>query len=479
MPRPVLRTFFVCALLFAAFHAQATDFYVSPSGRSNGTGSLSNPWDLKTALSQPSSVRPGDTIWLRGGTYHGSFISYLTGAAGAPITVRQYPGERATIDGQGSTDNTLVILNPWTTIWGFEVMNSDPNRPAIQNSRVTGIEILGSNVKVINMIVHDCGMGIAAWTQSQNSEIAGCIVYDNGNTRFDHGIYVQNQYGTKTIQENLISNNYGCGIHAYGSSEAYVRNLLIQGNVSFNNGSLSYADPESNILISGGAPIQNIKLYNNYTHIRPFTFTSARLYPNSSGADIDIQGNYFVGFTTIFNWSTLHVTGNTFVGTTTLLEYYPGSGGSAAWDGNRYLSEEAQWQPFNLIGVPSQGLFLAGWRNRTGFDWNSSYTKTTPRGTDVFVRPNPYESGRAHIIIYNWDTYDSVPVNVGNVLAVGDHYQVLKGQDYFGAPVASGTYDGNPIQIPMAGLNAAKPIGLSVTKTTAPEFNAFVLVRVP
>jgi parallel beta-helix repeat protein len=479
MPRRRIRSILVCVLLFVAGRAFATNFYVSPSGRPSGNGSLGNPWDLRTALSHPGSVQPGDVIWLRGGTYRGSFISMLTGASYAPITVRQYPGERATLDGNGATDNTLVIQNPWTIFWGFEVTNSDPSRPPIQNSRVTGVEILGSNVKVINLIVHDAGIGIADWSQSQNSEIAGCIIYDNGNTKYDHGIYVQNQTGTKTIQENLISNNFGYGIHAYGSSEAFLRNLVISGNVSFNNGSLSYADPEANILVSGGAPISNIQLLNNYTHIRPFTFTSARLYPNSPGSDITIQGNYFVGFTTICNWSTLRVSGNTFVGTTTLLEYMPGVGGSKTWDNNRFLSEEAQWQPFNLIGTPTRGLFLAGWRSATGFDWNSSYTKTTPRGTDVFVRPNPYESGRAHIIIYNWDTYNSVPVDLSSVLSVGDNFQVLKGQDYFGSPVVSGTWNGTPVQIPMAGLNAAKPVGLSVTKTTAPEFNAFVLVKVP
>jgi parallel beta-helix repeat protein len=465
--------------LWAAGTALATDFYVSPTGKASGSGSLGNPWDLKTALHHPNTVHPGDTIWLRGGTYRGSFISLLTGASYGPITVRQYPGERATLDGQGATDNTLVIQNPWTIFWGFEVMNSDPNRPPLQNSRVTGVEILGSNVKVINLVVHDAGIGIADWSQSQNSEIAGCVIYDNGNTKYDHGIYIQNQTGTKTIQENIVSNNFGYGIHAYGSSEAFLRNIVIKGNVSFNNGSLSYADPEANILVSGGAPIQNIQLLNNYTHIRPFNFTSARLYPNSANSDIVIQGNYFVGFTTICNWATLNVSGNTFVGTTTLLEYMPGAGGSKTWDNNRFLSEEAQWQPFNLIGTPTRGLFLTAWRTATGFDWNSSYTKTTPKGTDVFVRPNPYESGRANIIIYNWDTFASVPVNVGGVLAVGDKYQVLKGQDYFGSPVASGTYNGSPIQIQMAGLNAAKPVGLSVTKTTAPEFNAFVLVRVP
>src|SRR5580704_17034433 len=58
---------FVC-LLWPGF-AGAAVHYVAPGGTSQGTGSLDRPWDLQTALSQPASVQPGDTIWVRGGTY--------------------------------------------------------------------------------------------------------------------------------------------------------------------------------------------------------------------------------------------------------------------------------------------------------------------------------------------------------------------------------------------------------------------------
>ena len=57
----------------------ASDFYVSPSGSAGNTGSISSPWDLQTALNQPAAVRPGDTIWLRGGTYRSGFRSNLVG----------------------------------------------------------------------------------------------------------------------------------------------------------------------------------------------------------------------------------------------------------------------------------------------------------------------------------------------------------------------------------------------------------------
>src|SRR5262245_30455330 len=84
------------ALLCAAPEScQATEWYVSPNASSGGTGATSNPWQLAVALNHPAAVKPGDTIWLRGGTYRGAFSSHLQGSPGNWITVRQYPGERA------------------------------------------------------------------------------------------------------------------------------------------------------------------------------------------------------------------------------------------------------------------------------------------------------------------------------------------------------------------------------------------------
>ena len=95
--------------------------YVAPGGSSSGDGTSARPWDLVTALAGASGqVRPGDTIWLHAGTYPGVFRSTLTGTASGPIIVRQYPGERATIDGHLRVEGA----NVW--FWGFEVMQSDP-----------------------------------------------------------------------------------------------------------------------------------------------------------------------------------------------------------------------------------------------------------------------------------------------------------------------------------------------------------------
>ena len=55
-------------------------YYAAPGGSGAGDGSTSRPWDLATALAGGKGmVQPGDTIWVRGGTYPGTFTSALTG----------------------------------------------------------------------------------------------------------------------------------------------------------------------------------------------------------------------------------------------------------------------------------------------------------------------------------------------------------------------------------------------------------------
>src|SRR5437899_10119396 len=69
-----------------------TAWYASPTGPSSGTGSILSPWDLTTALAGGNGtnrVQAGDTIYLRGGIYRGTFVTTVSGPAGSPVIVRQ------------------------------------------------------------------------------------------------------------------------------------------------------------------------------------------------------------------------------------------------------------------------------------------------------------------------------------------------------------------------------------------------------
>jgi hypothetical protein len=108
---------------------------------------------------------------------------------------------------------------------------------------------------------------------------------------------------------------------------------------------------------------------------------------------------------------------------------------------------------------------------------NNTYYSSRPTGVRVFLQPNTCETGRANIAIYNWDLAPTVGVDLSDILSVGSTYEIHNAQDFFAAPVLSGTYDGIPIEIPMTGLTVAKPIGWNAPPATGPEFNSFVVIK--
>jgi hypothetical protein len=81
-------------------------------------------------------------------------------------------------------------------------------------------------------------------------------------------------------------------------------------------------------------------------------------------------------------------------------------------------------------------------------------------------------------VIFNWDLAGSVGVDVSQVLTSGTKYEIRDAENFYGSPVASGTYSGDRVQIPMTNLTVANPVGNVPTTPahTAPEFGAFVLI---
>ena len=104
----------------------------------------------------------------------------------------------------------------------------------------------------------------------------------------------------------------------------------------------------------------------------------------------------------------------------------------------------------------------------------------TPLVARVAVQPNVYEAGRGTVIVYNWGVQPSVPVDLSGVLQAGDHYEVRSVQALFGAAVASGTYGGGSIGIPMTPISPPTPVGLasSPAPITGPAFDVFIVTRV-
>jgi len=405
-------------------------YYAATNGSSSGDGSSGRPWNLATALSGGNGkVQPGDTVWLRGGTYAGQFRSTLTGTAAAPIVVRQYPGERAIIDGGGSTSDTFVADGSYSVFWGFEMTNSDPVRCCSTSSffRADMMVSHATHVKFINMIVHDGGPGYYTWSPYGDVEIYGAIIYNIGYDGSDrghgHGMYLKNDVGPLVVRDNILFNSYGYGIHAYtNTGDGLLNGIHLEGNVSFNSGTLSAQGTSGNIGNLGQPPANNMAMIDNMTYFSPGIGGSNWLL--GSGDGLTATGNYVVGGTGMSEgtWTNAIITGNTVITSGT---------------------------------KPTQPL--------------------------VFVRPNAYEPGRANVIIYNWSRQAAVSVDLSSVLSVGRRYEVRNVQDLFGAPVASGTFGGGTLSFPMAGITPPTPIGLtsSPSPVTGPDFNVFLVTTLP
>src|SRR5262245_53918019 len=72
-------------------------FVDAAKGDDANDGGEAKPW--RTINHGLPRLEPGDTLYLRGGSYFENVYCAIAGTKEKPITIRSYPGELATIDG--------------------------------------------------------------------------------------------------------------------------------------------------------------------------------------------------------------------------------------------------------------------------------------------------------------------------------------------------------------------------------------------
>ena len=419
-------------------------FYVTPAGLPTNDGSRDKPLDLATALSDKSPAKPCDTIWLRGGTYQGAFKSVLAGADGKPVMVRQYAGERATIDSGGGQETALMVTGSWTWYMGFELTNSGTHRVSTETGqwpsdlqRGTGVAARGSHNKLINLTVHDLARGFEVNEDAIGTEIYGNLIYNNGwegpgGAAQGHGVETRNQLGYRRIADNIIFNQFSNGIAMFGK---YLDNITVEGNVVFNNGSISQkgVTDARNILFGGGVVAQNPVVKSNVTYNG-----QTNLGYSAGCLNATVTDNYFAG--------------------------------PLVW------VKCAGVMKGNILYDPSN----SGFGTLTTDHPDNTYLTSRPTGTIVRIRSNQYEPGRASVVVFNWDKSTEVDVALSEAgLASGDRYEIRDAQNYFGSPIVSGTYAGGTVKIPLTHATVAQPIGgaPSPARHTLPDLGTFVVIR--
>ncbi len=442
-------------------------FHVTPDGKPTGDGSLTNPWDIQTAMLQPAAVKPGDTIWIHGGTYvpDGKVMVHLQGEKDKPIIARNWNNERVTLNAPVNIAQADDFPTKYCWIWGLEIQTAGTKNAGapvdIGNSAHEAA--LNPGIKVINCVAHDCpGNGFGDWGSAEE-EVYGCIIYNNGSDGdrknpaergHGHGFYIQSKTHKEFIN-NIVFRQFFLGFQIYGTAAAHFVNVTMQGNTFFNNGEMSLIQKERKewpaMYIGGGNHVINPKVIDNDVYC-PADLVKAT--SNMGGTENALlEGNYLVS---------------------------PGADKRVALD-----LEALSYCGPNKDLVMNNNTFIGMIVGFTIDQYGKGNVHIPDRpttGTKVFVRPNRYEAGRANITIYNWGKSDTVDVNVKDIgLKEGDAYEIRDVQDFYGKPVVTGTFNGESVTIPMTGTSVAAVIGRSPEYTTpphtSPEFGALVIMK--
>jgi hypothetical protein len=187
------------------------DIYVAPDGSDTADGTLRHPYaTLGRAVAE---VRAGQTIALRGGTYHPTEPVGIrtSGTAAARITLSNYRDERPVIDASSVPDGkwTITQQTGYWTVQGLEIHGSTSHayvceschhtvfrRLSLYGNTESGLTLRGTGTtadSVLDSDFHDNhpargrgGVGLAiSFGSGTGNLVRGCRAYGNGTDGFD------------------------------------------------------------------------------------------------------------------------------------------------------------------------------------------------------------------------------------------------------------------------------------------------------
>jgi len=280
--------------LAATAGAASSTYYVSPSGSDSGPGTLSSPW--RTVAKALATLRAGDTLYVRGGTYVESIksIKISQGTATAPIRVANYPGERPVIQGllwlQRPSYWTLDGIN---VTWDSANVSTDHMVKMINGVgwTIKNSEIWGAHSYAGLLVAGTVTGEPANWTVSSN-----CIhdTYPSNNPNQDQLIYANTDMtaGAGLIERNILFNaTNGMGVKL-GGADVNVGGAVyvtMRNNTIYNTSQNSLVSWRSHDNAISGNIFDLAG--TNYGNIRGYQLTGAN---NTVSGNIGVNAKQFI-----------------------------------------------------------------------------------------------------------------------------------------------------------------------------------------
>lgn len=155
--------------------ASGNSYYIATTGSDSNPGTLAQPW--ATLQHAAEVMQPGDTVYVRSGTYTQSVVLRRSGSVNQPLTFAAYPGETVILDGANTE---------------YAAFQNDPN------DNVSDITINGFTIRNYR------GFGIVFWSINHRITLTNLTIRDNAG----EGIRFSNGDGNR-VQNVLLQNNEG------------------------------------------------------------------------------------------------------------------------------------------------------------------------------------------------------------------------------------------------------------------------------
>jgi len=210
----------------SASSGRGCDRVASPRGSDANRGTKARPYATVGKLA--NSLRPGQTGCLRRGVYRGRVKVRKGGRAGAPTTIRSYPGERATVRGR------IHVANSANHVVIRQLFLDGRNRATLPSPTVNGNNIAFRDNDVTTRHTTICFLlGSREYGRALRTVIERNRIHDCGRlppTNHHHGIYVEASSGAR-ITDNWIYDNADRGVQLFPDARrTYVARNVIDGN---------------------------------------------------------------------------------------------------------------------------------------------------------------------------------------------------------------------------------------------------------
>lgn len=305
---PYVRLAIYGALISCPAMLHAAEFYVAPAGSDSNNGSINSPF--ATFTKAQSVMNPGDTLFVRGGTYQIATqitLNKAGGSAALPLKIFSYADETPVLDFATQPSNTslrgIFLESNYWEIKGLTVQNARDNGIIVTSSNNTiervvtryngdsGVQISSSNGRIPsnNLVLNtDSYSNYDPTNNGENADgfaikfrdlgpgnvVRGVRAWGNSDDGFDfwvaeNGVTVENSWSFKNGFNTFGDTNFqgdGNGIKLGHDSGTHVlKNMLVWGNrangVDVNGNATQLEVP--NDPITHGVQVYNVTSYAN------------------------------------------------------------------------------------------------------------------------------------------------------------------------------------------------------------------------